>query len=82
MKFKEGNSPYMYDALIFMDESKRKKWEDQSPNVKEFIADHLTDYIKNTETSITLDILANVINDLNVRIKKLENEKNHPIDKK
>jgi len=61
-----------YEALIFTDESKRKEWEELDPAVKNYVLYNLQQSCSKMENELSIQLLANVLQDLILRIEKLE----------
>lgn len=61
--------------MVFMDERKKKEWEELPDNEKSFVMKHLSETCSRMEAKRAIDMLCHVINDLISRIQKLEAEK-------
>lgn len=71
MSEKYGSAP-----LIFMDEIKRKEWEELPETVRKNVYSMLHSCTKKMEIKICIEMLCNVIIDMDKRIQELESFKN------
>lgn len=62
--------------LIFMNEDKRNEWENLAPEVKKSCLSNLNYFAKKMENTIAIEMLCNVIGDMDMRIKALEDRLN------
>ena len=72
MKDKLGKAPI--DPIIFIDEQKKKEWDELPRETKIFIKDHLFQCVRDMGTTLSIEMLVHVINDLSERISKLEEQ--------
>ncbi len=63
-----------YERMIFLDEAKRKEWEDLDPSVRRGVFNHLHSTANEMEMRTCIDLLCNVIIDLEKRVEELENK--------
>lgn len=66
------NEKYGAAPIIFMDEQKRKEWEDLSLPIKSNIMSRLHSMANQMETKLSIDMLCNIIVDMDKRIRDLE----------
>lgn len=71
-KEKLGDSPIQHDSLVFFDQEKRKEWELLNEGEKSALLYFLKKSLGKMEASLSIQILANSIIDLQERIQKLE----------
>jgi len=71
---KFGNAP-IYESLIFLDNEKKKDWDEMPKANKSFIVNNLRSFCDEIESKLAIEILCNVINDLISRVKNLEDNK-------
>lgn len=64
--------PRLGSAPIFIDDARRKEWEELEPAIKEEVTRNIARYVNKLENSVSIEILANIIQDLLLRIEKLE----------
>jgi len=69
------SSEFGCSPIVFLDEEKRKEWEEMDPEVKKTIMSMLHGATKKLTTDLSIELLCNVIIDMNERIEKLENKK-------
>lgn len=69
MTDKYGTAP-----IIFLDEQKRKEWENLEPSMKREVYSLLHSCADKMETKMMIEMLCNVIIDMDKRIQKLEKE--------
>ncbi len=62
----------MKNPIIFMNEEKRKEWEELDPSIRKNVYSLLQSCTEKMEMKITIEILCNVIIDMDERIQKLE----------
>ena len=67
---KYGSAP-----IVFLDEEKRKKWEELPEGIKKSIKSHLHEITKRANTEMSIEILCNLYGDLSERLDKLEARK-------
>lgn len=70
MDEKLGSAP-----LIFLDEQKRKEWENLDPSIRKSVFSMLHSCTEKMEIKICVEMLCNVIIDLDKRIQCLENNR-------
>ena len=63
-----------YSSVVCMDESKKKKWDECDPQVKETVMRHLKDYTKHISLEHTVDILCCALSDIYEKLDRLENK--------
>ena len=62
----------VYDNFIFLDEEKKKEWDEMPESQKSFVMNHLHECCSQMQSNMAIEMLCHVINDLMERIKKLE----------
>lgn len=60
------------DKMIFISEKSEKEWEQLDPIVKKNVEHLLKETCNEMSTKVSIEMLCNIINDMNERIKKLE----------
>lgn len=63
-----------YEKIVFMDKEKEKEWEELDQSQKDFIMGNLRETAMLMESKMAIEMLCHVINDMNERIKKLEDQ--------
>jgi len=58
--------------MILINEEKQKEWDELDQNVKKRITSNLRQSCDMMENKLAIELLCNVINDLNERVRKLE----------
>lgn len=58
--------------FVFLDEAKKKEWDEMPEDQKHFVTNHLSECCSMMESKVAIDMLCHVINDLLDRIQKLE----------
>lgn len=71
---KYGSAPV--DSLVFMDEEKKKEWDNLDSSLKDFILNHLSSVADKMSDRVAIEMLCHVVDDLLKRIKELENARN------
>lgn len=74
MKFGQikPSCPAFESRMVFVDEKKKKEWDELDSSVKKSVVAHLRETTKCMEQSLAIDFLCLVIQDLIKRIEKLE----------
>lgn len=73
MTEKETNFRDTFDKLLFTDKSKKEEWDNMEPDVKKYIRFHLIESCKKMENSLSVEMLAHCINDMNNEIQEIKN---------
>jgi hypothetical protein len=63
-----------YERMVFLDEEKRKEWEEMPESEKAWLMDNLKSTAQKMENKIAIEMLCNVVADLYNRVKELENK--------
>lgn len=64
-----------YEKMIFMSEEKQKQWDNLPRTQKDYFEKNLLQKCKSMEHNLAIEMLANVINELGIRIAKLETQR-------
>lgn len=65
-----------YEKLVFMSDEKEKQWNELPQDQKDFVMNNLRQHAASMQHGVAIDMLCNAINELNARIKKLEDNHN------
>ncbi len=63
---------YSLAPIVFLDDEKRKEWDEMDPELKKRVFSVLHTCMKEMELKIVIEMLCNIIIDMNERIKLLE----------
>ncbi len=74
MKNKNFDENYGSAPIIFLDESKRKEWENLPDIIRKNVFSMLHKCCEQMTQKMTIEMLCNVIIDLEKRVKDLENK--------
>jgi len=70
---KYGSAPL--DSIIFIDEQKKEEWDNMEPQIKKHIENNMHAYMSQLSLEKSIETLFHVFNDMNERLKRLENGK-------